>query len=135
MPRPRPARLATSLGYQVIDAGGLRMARSLEEMAFLNISLNATKGWVWQSGWKARRSDGSAVTSRFATARVAWAGSADPAAPLVVLLHGRGADEQSILAMADHLPEGPCLRGRPSADRRGRRVCLVCQPGNRPARR
>ena len=24
----------------------------LEEMAFLNISLNATKGWVWQSGWK-----------------------------------------------------------------------------------
>ena len=28
------------------------MARSLEEMAFLNISLNATQGWVWQSGWK-----------------------------------------------------------------------------------
>jgi len=44
--------LAESLGYRVIDAGGLRMARSLEEMAFLNISLNATNGWSWQSGWK-----------------------------------------------------------------------------------
>jgi len=47
------------------------------------------------------------VTTRFATAQVAWGGSDDPAAPLVVLLHGRGADEQSILTMADHLPEGP----------------------------
>jgi 8-hydroxy-5-deazaflavin:NADPH oxidoreductase len=44
--------LAESLGYRVIDAGGLRMARSLEEMAFLNISLNASNGWSWQSGWK-----------------------------------------------------------------------------------
>jgi NADPH-dependent F420 reductase len=44
--------LASSLGYRVIDAGGLRMARSLEEMAFLNISLNATNGWSWQSAWK-----------------------------------------------------------------------------------
>ena len=44
--------LAQSLGYRVIDAGGLRMARSLEEMAFLNISLNASNGWAWQSGWK-----------------------------------------------------------------------------------
>jgi predicted dinucleotide-binding enzyme len=44
--------LAASLGYRVIDAGGLRMARSLEEMAFLNISLNAANGWSWQSGWK-----------------------------------------------------------------------------------
>jgi hypothetical protein len=44
--------LAGSLGYRVIDAGGLRMARSLEEMAFLNISLNAANGWAWQSGWK-----------------------------------------------------------------------------------
>ena len=46
------ADLATSLGYRVVDAGGLRMARSLEEMAFLNISLNAGNGWSWQSGWK-----------------------------------------------------------------------------------
>jgi phospholipase/carboxylesterase len=47
------------------------------------------------------------VTTRFGTAQVAWAGSPDPAAPLVVLLHGRGADEQSILAMSDQLPAGP----------------------------
>lgn len=45
-------KLAESLGYRVIDAGGLRMARSLEEMAFLNISLNAGNGWSWQSAWK-----------------------------------------------------------------------------------
>ena len=45
-------QLAESLGYRVIDTGGLRMARSLEEMAFLNISLNAGNGWSWQSGWK-----------------------------------------------------------------------------------
>jgi NADPH-dependent F420 reductase len=44
--------LAASLGYRVIDAGGLRMARALEQMAFLNISLNATRGWSWQTGWK-----------------------------------------------------------------------------------
>ncbi len=47
------------------------------------------------------------MTTRFATAQVAWAGSADPASPLVVLLHGRGADEQSILALTSHLPGGP----------------------------
>ncbi len=34
-------------------------------------------------------------------------GSTDPAAPLVVLLHGRGSDEQQIIGLADHLPEGP----------------------------
>ncbi len=43
--------LATSLGFQSVDVGGLRMARALEEMAFLNISLNATNGWSWQSAW------------------------------------------------------------------------------------
>jgi len=43
---------ANSLGYRTIDAGGLRMARALEEISFLNISLNASNGWAWQSGWK-----------------------------------------------------------------------------------
>jgi len=38
---------------------------------------------------------------------VATYGATDPDAPLVVLLHGRGADEQSILGLAAHLPEGP----------------------------
>ena len=38
---------------------------------------------------------------------VATTGSADPGAPLVVLLHGRGSHEKEILALADHLPVGP----------------------------
>ncbi|MEV5764796.1 NADPH-dependent F420 reductase [Micromonospora sp. NPDC052213] len=50
--KDKVAELASSLGYRVIDAGGLRMARSLEEMALLNIMLNARNGWSWQSGWK-----------------------------------------------------------------------------------
>jgi len=33
--------------------------------------------------------------------------AADPATPLVVLLHGRGSDERQILTLAGHLPEGP----------------------------
>lgn len=37
---------------------------------------------------------------------VAWSGGADrPDRPLVVLLHGRGADERSILGLAEHLPQ------------------------------
>jgi predicted dinucleotide-binding enzyme len=50
--KAQAAELGASLGYRVIDAGGLRMARSLEEMAFLNITLNARNGWAWQSAWK-----------------------------------------------------------------------------------
>ncbi|WP_430784064.1 alpha/beta hydrolase [Actinoplanes sp. G11-F43] len=38
---------------------------------------------------------------------VATAGSTDPRAPLVVLLHGRGSHEQEILSLAGHLPAGP----------------------------
>ena len=43
----------------------------------------------------------------FAPPVVATYGSNDPAAPLVVLLHGRGSDEQAILGLAGHLPSGP----------------------------
>ncbi|NPC41947.1 alpha/beta hydrolase [Nocardioides sp. zg-1230] len=43
----------------------------------------------------------------FAPPVVATHGSADPAAPLVVLLHGRGSDETQILGLAAHLPAGP----------------------------
>ncbi len=46
------ADLASSIGFRPIDAGGLRMARSLEELALLNITLNARNGWPWQSAWK-----------------------------------------------------------------------------------
>lgn len=38
---------------------------------------------------------------------VATAGSTDPTAPLVVLLHGRGSDEQQMIGLAEHLPVGP----------------------------
>lgn len=40
-----------------------------------------------------------------AGAVVAMAGSTDPSAPLVVLLHGRGADETGIVGLASSLPE------------------------------
>jgi len=43
------------------------------------------------------------VTS-FTAPVVTRRGSADPAAPLVVLLHGRGSEEQQIASLAVHLP-------------------------------
>lgn len=43
--------LVESLGFRPVDAGSLRMARALEEIAFLNISLNASNGWTWQSAF------------------------------------------------------------------------------------
>lgn len=43
--------LASSLGFQSLDVGGLRQARGLEELAFINIGLNAANGWAWQSAW------------------------------------------------------------------------------------
>lgn len=45
------AELVESLGFRPVDAGSLRYARSLEELAFLNISLNAGNGWTWQSAF------------------------------------------------------------------------------------
>jgi phospholipase/carboxylesterase len=38
------------------------------------------------------------------TVHVATAGSSDPEAPLVVLLHGRGSDEQEIISLSGSLP-------------------------------
>ncbi len=38
---------------------------------------------------------------------VVTAGAGDPSAPLVVLLHGRGADERDIIGLVDGLPSGP----------------------------
>jgi predicted dinucleotide-binding enzyme len=42
---------AASLGFDSVDVGSLRFAKSLEEMAFLNISFNAANGLSWQSAW------------------------------------------------------------------------------------
>ena len=47
------------------------------------------------------------TTAEFAPPVVATYGASDPAAPLVVLLHGRGSDETQILGLAPHLPDGP----------------------------
>lgn len=44
--------LVGSIGLRPIDAGPLNRAQQLEQMAFLNIALNAINGWSWQSGWK-----------------------------------------------------------------------------------
>lgn len=44
--------LVGSLGFRPIDAGPLAMARALEGMGTLNVSLNHTNGWPWQTGWK-----------------------------------------------------------------------------------
>ena len=44
--------LARSIGFRPIDAGPLEMARALEAMALLNITLNMRNGWPWQSAWK-----------------------------------------------------------------------------------
>lgn len=45
--------------------------------------------------------------SAFAEPVVAWQRPDEPERPLVVLLHGRGADERGIIGLADHLPAGP----------------------------
>jgi phospholipase/carboxylesterase len=45
--------------------------------------------------------------SAFTEPVVVQRGSTDPAAPLVVLLHGRGSNEHDIIGLADALPDGP----------------------------
>ena len=47
------------------------------------------------------------TSASFAAPAVATYGASDSAAPLVVLLHGRGSNEQQILGLAGHLPAGP----------------------------
>jgi NADPH-dependent F420 reductase len=50
--RSKVVELLDSIGLKPIDAGPLSRAQQLEQLAFLNIALNATNGWSWQSGWK-----------------------------------------------------------------------------------
>ncbi|MGH3757739.1 NADPH-dependent F420 reductase [Actinophytocola sp.] len=46
------AEFLSSVGYRPVDVGDLPAARALEQMAFLNISMNIRNGWPWRSGWK-----------------------------------------------------------------------------------
>jgi predicted dinucleotide-binding enzyme len=52
--------LLEDMGFNPVDAGGLTMARYLEGMAWLNISLQLANGWSWQAGWKLVGPDGDA---------------------------------------------------------------------------
>jgi len=52
--------LVESIGFHPIDAGPLQMARALEALAFLGISLQVRHGWSWQSGWKLVGPEGDA---------------------------------------------------------------------------
>lgn len=49
------AQLVRDVGFEPLDAGGLNMARALEGMAWMNISLNMANGWSWQSAWRLER--------------------------------------------------------------------------------
>lgn len=44
--------LVRSIGFRPIDAGALGMARVLEAMGLLNITLQIRNGWPWQAAWK-----------------------------------------------------------------------------------
>jgi hypothetical protein len=44
--------LVAAVGLRPLDVGPLAMARTLEHMGLLNVSLNARFGWPWRSGWK-----------------------------------------------------------------------------------
>ena len=53
--------LLEEIGFNPVDAGGLAMARYLEGMAWLNISLQMANGWSWQASWKLVGPDGDAA--------------------------------------------------------------------------
>lgn len=44
--------LVKSIGFRPIDAGPLVMARVLEGMALLSVTLQIRHSWPWQNGWK-----------------------------------------------------------------------------------
>jgi predicted dinucleotide-binding enzyme len=44
--------LVRSIGLAGVDAGPLTTARSLEQLAWFNISLNKRHAWAWDTGWR-----------------------------------------------------------------------------------
>jgi predicted dinucleotide-binding enzyme len=53
--------LVEAIGFNPVDAGGLAMARYLEGMAWLNISMQMKNGWSWQASWKLVGPNGDAA--------------------------------------------------------------------------
>jgi 8-hydroxy-5-deazaflavin:NADPH oxidoreductase len=53
--------LVEAIGFNPVDAGGLAMARYLEGMAWLNITMQMKHGWSWQASWKLVGPDGDAA--------------------------------------------------------------------------
>jgi len=49
------ASLVRDVGFEPLDIGDLKHARTLEGMAWINISLNMEHGWPWQSAWRLER--------------------------------------------------------------------------------
>jgi predicted dinucleotide-binding enzyme len=49
------ASLVQDVGFEPLDVGDLKHARTLEGMAWINISLNMERGWPWQSAWRLER--------------------------------------------------------------------------------
>lgn len=52
--------LARSIGFRPLDVGPVAIARVLEGMGLVNILLQITNGWPWQSAWKLVGPTGSA---------------------------------------------------------------------------
>jgi predicted dinucleotide-binding enzyme len=50
--KEKALELVESIGFRPIDAGPLVMARVLEGMALLNVTLQIHNNWPWQNGWK-----------------------------------------------------------------------------------
>jgi 8-hydroxy-5-deazaflavin:NADPH oxidoreductase len=50
--RQTVVELTRSIGFRPVDAGPLVMARALEAMALLNITLQIRNNWPWQAGFK-----------------------------------------------------------------------------------
>jgi len=50
--RTKVLELVRTIGFRPIDAGPLVMARVLEGMALLNVTLQIRHQWPWQNGWK-----------------------------------------------------------------------------------
>lgn len=53
--KQRVLSLVASIGLTPLDVGPLSSARYLEGMAFINIGLNASNGWGWNTIWRLER--------------------------------------------------------------------------------